>query len=56
MLSLEECRQILGKDCNLQDKELEDLRHDLYALAEITIDSFQEKQRAKKINSASPSL
>jgi hypothetical protein len=35
MLSIEHCRRILGPGCQLSDDELERLREQLYALADI---------------------
>jgi hypothetical protein len=42
MLSLDQCRQILGPECQLTDGELEQLRDELYALADIALTSFLE--------------
>lgn len=42
MLSLEKCREYLGKDSKLSDEQLESLRTDLYALADIAINSYFE--------------
>lgn len=44
MISLERFRQLLGADCQLSDEELERLRHQLYALADITVTAFLEDQ------------
>ena len=44
MLSLEQCRQILGKDCQLTDGDLERLREQLYALADIAIAEFTQNR------------
>lgn len=37
MLTLERCRKILGPECLLSDEELEALRNQLYALADIVL-------------------
>ena len=44
MLSIERCRYVLGADCQLTDGELERLRDDLYALADVTITAFLEQR------------
>ena len=44
MLSLEQCRQILGPaGCQMTDAELENLRDQFYALADIAISAFLEQ-------------
>jgi hypothetical protein len=48
MLSLEKCREILGPECKLSDAELEALRDQLYQLAEVAIEVYQEQLRAGK--------
>jgi hypothetical protein len=45
MLSLEKCRSLLGPDCQLTDSQLEQLRHELYALAHIALDSFRDSKQ-----------
>lgn len=40
MLSLEQCRRLLGPGCELSDEELERLRDELYALADIAVAGF----------------
>jgi hypothetical protein len=44
MLSLNRCREILGKDCTLTDEELTMLRDQLYVIAEVALDAFQPAQ------------
>ena len=44
MLDLDQCRQVLGPGCQLSDEELERLRDQLYALADITITAFLERR------------
>jgi hypothetical protein len=44
MLSLEQCRKLLGPGCKLSDSELEALRDQLYGLADIAIETFIEKR------------
>lgn len=41
MLNREKCRLILGDDLNLGDDELDRLRHQLRALAQVAISSAQ---------------
>lgn len=58
MLSLKQCRKILGKSCKLSDRELEELRDSMYGLADIVIEAYlekrdREKQQAKKSGSGS---
>lgn len=43
MLSLERCRELLGPGCQLSDEELERLREQLYALADIVTTVFAER-------------
>ena len=45
MLSLEQCRRILGANCNLNDSELELLRDQLYGLADVSIELFVARKR-----------
>ena len=40
MITLLKCRQILGKNCALPDPELESLRDQFYALADVAISTF----------------
>lgn len=42
MLSLARCRQILGRSCQLNDQELETVRDQLYALADIAVDTGRQ--------------
>lgn len=37
MLSVQQCRKILGNDCSLTDQELEGLREQLYGLAHVAV-------------------
>jgi hypothetical protein len=39
VLTLEQCRRILGPDIGLDDEELADMRDQLYALARIAMDA-----------------
>lgn len=43
MLSTARCRALLGPDCSLTEAQLEQLRQDLYALAQITIEGFRKR-------------
>lgn len=38
MLSLERCREILGENCGLDDREIERLRDQIYGLADVITD------------------
>jgi hypothetical protein len=40
MLSLQECRKILGSSCTLSDSALEQYRDDLYAFADIAYEAI----------------
>jgi hypothetical protein len=37
LLTLNRCREILGKECTLDDEELQLLRDQLYLIAELTL-------------------
>ncbi len=43
MLSLKECRRILGSTCSLKDQELLELRDRLHDLAVLAVDSSLDK-------------
>jgi hypothetical protein len=43
VLSLKRCRELLGKDCELDDGDLEKLRVDLYLIANVAMDMFSGK-------------
>jgi hypothetical protein len=43
-VTIEDCRKILGHDCRLNVSELESLLDHLYALANVCIDAFAERQ------------
>ena len=40
MLSLQNCRVLLGTDCNLTDVEVEQFRQQLYAFADVAVEAF----------------
>ncbi len=40
LISLEECRQGLSPDCHMTDEELDQLREQLYTLAQIGVTAF----------------
>ena len=46
MLPLDECRRILGPDCDLSDRDLERLRGQLCDLAAVTIAVLEEQRQA----------
>lgn len=43
MLTLEQCRKLLGNDCSLSDVELEALRDAMYKLADVAVETFLEQ-------------
>ena len=43
MLTVEQCRKLLGKNCTLSDPELEALRDSLYKLADVAVETFLEQ-------------
>jgi hypothetical protein len=45
VLSLARCRALLGPDCKLTEAQLEQRRQDLYALAEVALESFSLRKR-----------
>lgn len=52
MLSLQQCRSLLGTDCNLTDAQVEQLRQELYALSEVAIGALQNQKLGPKSNSS----
>jgi len=44
MLSLKECRKILGPSCSLTDSDIEQLREGLHALADIALEVYPKLQ------------
>lgn len=48
MLSLEECRKLLGPDCPEKDSDLELLRSSVFGFAEIVVDEFLKQQTLRK--------
>ena len=43
MLSVQQCRKILGVNCSLTDSEVEELRHQLYGLADIALTTSHDQ-------------
>lgn len=43
MLSLQECRRKIGRECCLSDAQIEILRDQLYGLADISLAIFRHK-------------
>ena len=43
MLTLQKCRELLGRNCPLSDPELESLRDQIYGLADIAVTSLLQK-------------
>ena len=54
MLTLQKCRSLLGADCKLTGAELEQLRHELYVVAEVAITDFCVTRKADSSNAAMP--
>ena len=54
MLSLQRCRFLLGPDCKLSDSQLEQLLEDIYALADIAVESCCAKKVAGADRGAKP--
>jgi len=56
MISLEECRRILGEVArDLSDDDLDHLRRQLYGLADITVTCFLKRNRAAASPTKEPS-
>jgi hypothetical protein len=53
MLSLEECRQILGDDAPADDRQLEEERADAYRLARLILELYQA-ETGNKLPKLSP--
>jgi hypothetical protein len=47
VLTLQQCRKLVGADCDLSDNELEVAREQLYALAALTIDVVTDRKRTR---------
>lgn len=47
MLSVQQCRKILGNGCSITDHELEELRNQIYALANVTASISPNQFRAQ---------
>jgi hypothetical protein len=54
VLTLQKCRSLLGTDCKLTDAELEQLRHELYIVAEVAISDFCVTRKAGAPNGSEP--
>lgn len=50
MLSVQQCRSILGKNCSLADSEIETLRDQLYGLADIALRSLPEQVNTETVS------
>ena len=48
MLSLERCRSLLGPACRPSNEQLEQMRQELYALAEMIMDDLHQRERPSK--------
>ena len=54
MLSLNRCRQILGPAVELTEAELERVRDDLYALAQVVVDIATRRRKVRGKKPAAP--
>jgi hypothetical protein len=45
---------LLGPECRLTEAQLEQVRQDLYALAQITIEGFRKRQEPKNVAPLAP--
>jgi hypothetical protein len=45
MFSVKRCRQLLPRDCDLSDQEIEALRDQIYLLSRVIIDQFLEERQ-----------
>ena len=54
MLSLEQCREILGEDAPLDESQLEARRDEAYRLAHLLIEIFRTQKAAKRHPSGPP--
>lgn len=48
MLSVEEIRDLITNGDKYTDEEIEELRRDMYAFAELALDAWEEKERREK--------
>ena len=48
VLTLDRCREILGKDCKLSDEEVTVLRDQLYVIAEVALEAFQRAEVSRE--------
>ena len=46
MLSIEKCRELIPNSVELSDKQVEELRTDLYGLAELALESYFRREKA----------
>lgn len=44
MLSIEECRELIPDSEKFNDKQIEDIRENLYGLAELALESYFKKK------------
>ena len=50
MLSLEECRELIPDGDKLSDKEIAEIRADLYGMAELALDVYFSRKTTKTDN------
>jgi hypothetical protein len=47
MLSLEECREILGEEAPADERQLEELRENAYRLARLLMELYRDQKASK---------
>ncbi len=53
MLSIDECRELISGSEKFTDKQVEEIREDLYGLAELALESyFKKKGKASRLEEA----
>jgi len=50
MLTIHKCRKLVGADCDLTDKELEQLRNQFYCLASLALEERDRQKKFLKVN------
>lgn len=50
MFSIEKCRGLIPSSVELTDKQVEELRDDLYGLAELALENYQKKKHQAQIS------
>jgi hypothetical protein len=52
VLSVARCRSLLGPDCTLTEARLDEVRQDLYTLAQISVEGFCKRRDPKDVTPA----